>query len=95
MYSWDDVAARVETVYERAHATRDTLYGRVRRLRRCGVVAGVVFVVVAAVDYLYWRALELARPARDVEIAPDFVPDDGAFDVVRGTGGEEEEEEED
>ena len=94
MYSWDDVAARVETVYERAHATRDTLYGRVRRLRLCGVVAGVVFVVVAAVDYLYWRALELARPARDVEIAPDFVPDDGAFDVVRGTGGEEEEEEE-
>jgi phosphatidylinositol glycan class A protein len=31
MYSWDDVAERVELVYDRAHATHDTLAGRLAR----------------------------------------------------------------
>ena len=81
MYSWMDVAERVEVVYNRAHATRDTMAGRFARLRTCGAVAGFLFVAVAAVDYLYWRLLEIFSPGREIDAAPEYVPD-----------GEEEEE---
>ena len=77
MYSWDDVAARVEVVYKRAHATRDTLLGRLVRMHRCGLFAGKLFCCVVAVDYLYWQWVEWWRPAAEVERAPDFVPDNG------------------
>lgn len=82
MYSWDDVAERVERVYERAHATEDTLVGRLVRLSRCGAFAGPLFACVAAVDYVFWRWCEWWRPARTVEPAPDFVPDDADFVLV-------------
>jgi phosphatidylinositol glycan class A protein len=82
MYSWDDVAARLETVYARAHATRDTMNGRMARLRTCGVFAGWIFCAVAAVDYLYWRWLELADPAAERDAAPEYVPDGEAVTAV-------------
>ena len=82
MYSWDDVAERVERVYERAHATEDTLVGRLARLSRCGAFAGPLFACVAAVDYVFWRWCEWKRPARTVEPAPDFIPNDGDFEWV-------------
>ena len=82
MYSWDDVAERVERVYERAHATEDSLVGRLVRLSRCGTFAGPLFACVAAVDYVFWRWCEWWRPARTVEPAPDFVPDDADFVLV-------------
>jgi phosphatidylinositol glycan class A protein len=87
MYSWDDVAARLETVYARAHATRDTMNGRMARLRTCGVFAGWLFCAVAAVDYLYWRWLEFADPAAERDAAPEYVPDGEAEEAV--TRGEE------
>jgi phosphatidylinositol glycan class A protein len=76
MYSWEDVASRLETVYARAHATRDTMNGRMARLRTCGVFAGWLFCAVAAVDYLYWRWLEFSDPAATKDAAPEYVPDD-------------------
>lgn len=82
MYSWDDVAERVERVYERAHATEDSLVGRLARLSRCGAFAGPLFACVAAVDYVFWRWCEWKRPARTVEPAPDFIPNDGDFEWV-------------
>lgn len=82
MYSWDDVAERVERVYERAHATDDSLVGRLVRLSRCGAFAGPLFACVAAVDYVFWRWCEWKKPARTVEAAPDFVPDDADFVLV-------------
>ena len=81
MYAWEDVAARVEAVYERAHATVDSRLGRLARLHGCGTFAGKLFCAVAAVDHAYWRWLEWWRPAREVELAPDFVPEEGNFDV--------------
>jgi phosphatidylinositol glycan class A protein len=83
MYSWDDVAERVEKVYERAHRTRDTMNGRLARLRTCGVFAGVLFCAVAAVDYLYWRWVEFSSPGSKIDAALEYVPD-----------GEEEKKEE-
>ena len=80
--SWDDVAERVERVYERAHATEDSLVGRLARLSRCGAFAGPLFACVAAVDYVFWRWCEWKRPARTVEPAPDFIPNDGDFEWV-------------
>ena len=82
LYSWDDVAERVERVYERAHATDDSLVGRLVRLSRCGAFAGPLFACVAAVDYVFWRWCEWKKPARTVEAAPDFVPDDADFVLV-------------
>ena len=92
MYSWDDVAARLETVYDLAHRTRDTMNGRMARLRTCGVFAGWLFCAVAAVDYLYWRWLELTDPAASVDAAPEYVPD-GSIDAEPGAskGGKEAE----
>lgn len=86
MYSWEDVAARLETVYARAHATRDTMNGRMARLRTCGVFAGWLFCAVAAVDYLYWRWLEFSDPAATRDAAPEYVPDEDAEEeeAVRG-----------
>jgi phosphatidylinositol glycan class A protein len=81
MYSWDDVAARVELVYECAHGTRDTVLGRLVRLHGCGPFAGKLFCAVAAVDFMYWWWVEWWRPAASVEAAPDFIPDDGCFFV--------------
>ena len=81
MYAWEDVAVRVEAVYERAHATVDSQLGRLARLHGCGTFAGKLFCAVAAVDHAYWRWLEWWRPAREVELAPDFVPEEGNFDV--------------
>ena len=64
MYAWEDVAVRVEAVYERAHATVDSQLGRLARLHGCGTFAGKLFCAVAAVDHAYWRWLEWWRPAR-------------------------------
>ena len=82
MYSWDDVAERVERVYERAHATEDSLVGRLVRLSRCGTFAGPLFACVAAVDYVFWRVVRVVAAGEDVEPAPDFVPDDADFVLV-------------
>ena len=92
MYSWDDVAARLEPVYDLAHRPRDTMNGRMARLRTCGVFAGWLFCAVAAVDYLYWRWLELTDPAARVAAAPEYVPD-GSIDAEPGAskGGKEAE----
>ena len=84
MYSWDDVAARLETGYEHAHRTRDTMNGRMARLRTCGVFAGWLFCAVAAVDYLYWRWLELADPAGARDAAPEYVPEGDADTAEQG-----------
>ena len=93
MYSWDDVAGRVETVYARAHATEDTALGRLARLHSGGAFAGKLFCAVAAVDHLYWRWLEWEAPAAGIEHAPEFVPDGmeeagggGARGRARGEG---------
>ncbi|ABO95353.1 predicted protein [Ostreococcus lucimarinus CCE9901] len=81
LYNWDDVAHRVELAYDRAYDTWDTFMGRLYRLYRRGVVFGKMLWCVAAVTYLWWRALEFFEPAASIE--PALALDDERFDVER------------
>ena len=78
LYNWDDVAHRVELAYDRAYDTWDTFMGRLYRLYRRGVVFGKMLWCVAAVTYLWWRALEFFEPAASIE--PALALDDERFD---------------
>ena len=74
MYSWEDVAARTEKVYDfiQGHQVRDdTLLGRMRRFHQCGAVAGKLFACVALVDTWVHRAIAWAQPAEEIDVAPD------------------------
>lgn len=46
--------------------------GRLRRYIQCGKVFGPICCCVAAVDWLYWRLLEVVKPARLIPTAPAF-----------------------
>ena len=52
--------------------------GRLYRLYRRGVVFGKMLWCVAAVTYLWWRALEFFEPAASIE--PALALDDERFD---------------
>jgi phosphatidylinositol glycan class A protein len=79
MYSWEDVAARVERVYDKAAASRESTLGRLRRLARCGPWAGPLFAGVALADALYMRYIvAFTAPEEDVDEAPD-APQGGAL----------------
>ncbi len=72
-YSWDVVAARTERVYDRIMA-RPCLPPP-RRLHRYYSVApvyGVLCLLMATLDWLILMFLEWARPAAEIEVAPDF-----------------------
>lgn len=72
MYDWDDVAARVERVYDKAAALQDSRLARLRRFARCGPWAGPLFAAVAAADALYMAFVALLAPAADVDVAPEL-----------------------
>ena len=74
MYDWDDVAARVERVYDKAAAPHDSALARLRRFARCGPWAGPLFAAVAAADALYMRLLAVLAPAAGIDVAPDMAP---------------------
>lgn len=83
MYSWQDVAARVERVYARAAAAEGGLYERLLRYSRTGPFSGIIFCVVAAANALLMALLELWAPAASIDVAPDTHPGaDAGF--VRG-----------
>ena len=46
--------------------------GRLRRYYKCGRWFGKLCCCVAAVDWLYWRALEWWQPAAGLGRAPQF-----------------------
>eukprot|EP00898_Chlorokybus_atmophyticus_P005192 jgi/Chlat1/5674/Chrsp37S05471 len=73
MYSWRDVAVRVQTVYDRiARTPEESLIQRLRKYYSCGSWAGKIFCAVVALNHLFWQLLELLQPADSVDIAPDF-----------------------
>jgi phosphatidylinositol glycan class A protein len=75
MYAWEDVAARVERVYDKAAAAQDSTLGRLRRLARCGPYAGPLFAAVALADALYMRCfVALTARAEDADEAADAPP---------------------
>ena len=58
MYSWTDVAARTERVYDHITKSRNlSLLERLKRYYGCGVWAGKLFCLCVIVDYLLWVAL--------------------------------------
>lgn len=72
-YSWFDVAARTEKVYERVRSEQPLPFmERVKRFYGCGNVAGKIFSLVVAVGFLVWQFYEWLAPAEEIDIAPDF-----------------------
>jgi len=74
MYSWIDVAERVEAVYDKAAlaASQSTPLGRLRRYARTGPFSGLLFAAVAAANALLMCALAVLQPAEEMDIAPDL-----------------------
>ncbi|KAJ2389340.1 Phosphatidylinositol N-acetylglucosaminyltransferase GPI3 subunit [Coemansia sp. RSA 2603] len=73
MYSWHNVAERTERVYVKiADACEPPLIERLRRYYGCGLVAGKLFCLVAAVDFLIGVVLAWLWPAERIEAARGF-----------------------
>lgn len=73
MYSWTDVAARTERVYDNiTRQRRLSLLERLKRYYGCGVWAGKLFVICVVVDYLLWVALCFWWPERSVDVAKNW-----------------------
>jgi hypothetical protein len=72
MYTWPDVAARVEAVYAKAAATSSTPLSRLRRYAATGTVSGILFAAVAVCDGLFMRLLEWVAPEASIDLCPDF-----------------------
>ncbi|KAJ2658954.1 Phosphatidylinositol N-acetylglucosaminyltransferase GPI3 subunit [Coemansia sp. RSA 1200] len=73
MYSWQNVAERTEQVYSKiAHLEEPPLIERFRRYYGCGLVAGKLFCLVAAVDFLIGVALAWLWPKERIERARNF-----------------------
>ncbi|KAF8057928.1 hypothetical protein HT031_005874 [Scenedesmus sp. PABB004] len=90
MYSWPNVAARTAAVYDAAMAapdSQDALLARLRRFRRVGAWAGLVFVAIALALHWFWRLLEWQQPAAGVEAAPDWPRAAAAAAPGEGGGG--------
>ncbi|KAJ1950504.1 Phosphatidylinositol N-acetylglucosaminyltransferase GPI3 subunit [Linderina pennispora] len=73
MYSWYDVAERTEKVYYQiADMPELPLIERFRRYYGCGLVAGKLFCLVAAVDFLIGVVLQWLWPRENIEVARPF-----------------------
>ena len=73
MYSWENVAERTERVYERIYKQpKLPLIERFRRYYGCGPMAGKLFVLVVALDYLLLKLLEWLRPADGIDVCLEF-----------------------
>jgi len=76
MYDWNDVAQRTEKVYHHIYDLPDVpLIERLRRFLGCGLWAGKVNCMVAALDYLVYRFLEWYSPKENIDLAFDFPVD--------------------
>lgn len=73
MYSWHNVAERTERVYLQTLGMEDPpLIERFRRYYGCGLVAGKIFCLIAAIDFLIGVVLAWVWPKEKVEKARDF-----------------------
>ncbi|RKP08669.1 hypothetical protein THASP1DRAFT_34611 [Thamnocephalis sphaerospora] len=73
MYSWANVAERTEIVYDRITQIHTPPFiERLRRYYGCGLWAGKVFCIMAALDLLFLLLLDWWLPRETVEIAPNF-----------------------
>ncbi|RKP27164.1 hypothetical protein SYNPS1DRAFT_21239 [Syncephalis pseudoplumigaleata] len=73
MYSWANVAARTEVVYKQVmRINTPPFIERLRRYYGCGLWAGKLFCIMAAIDLLFLVLLEWWLPREAIEIAPSF-----------------------
>ncbi|PVD36661.1 hypothetical protein C0Q70_03647 [Pomacea canaliculata] len=73
MYTWANIAARTEIVYNLVDKTPGRELGaRLLRYYRCGPVAGKLFVIAALLNLLFLTVLSIIFPAQNVEAAPDL-----------------------
>ena len=73
MYSWNDVAARTEIVYQRMmNTTSLPLMERLRRYYGCGIWAGKLFCFFVAIDYIVYVLLEWLFPRDTIDLAVNF-----------------------
>lgn len=75
MYSWTDVANRVEDVYRQAMQNElPRPSERLARYHAGGVIAGKIFVIIVVVDMLFLKLLEWWLPDRCIDRCPAFRP---------------------
>ncbi|KAJ1913507.1 Phosphatidylinositol N-acetylglucosaminyltransferase GPI3 subunit [Mycoemilia scoparia] len=73
MYSWYNVAERTEKVYyDIVDLPLPPLIERLRKYYGCGLVAGKIFCIIVALDYLLSVLFEWIWPKDSIEIAPNF-----------------------
>lgn len=70
MYSWNDVAARTERVYDHvASLSTPPLIERLKKYYGCGIWAGKLFAICCIVDFLLLLLLELIWPKDEIDQA--------------------------
>lgn len=72
MYSWSDVAQRVENVYSSAQKQEmPSFIERLMLYRTVGPIAGIIFCIIASVDVLFHFILNLLVPVETIDILPN------------------------
>jgi hypothetical protein len=71
MYNWRDVARRTCAVYQHAMSKPygGALKERIGRLSSCGPFFGLIAVVIAAFDALWYRLVQVLDPVSSIDIA--------------------------
>ncbi|KAJ2094977.1 Phosphatidylinositol N-acetylglucosaminyltransferase GPI3 subunit, partial [Coemansia sp. S100] len=73
MYSWHNVAERTERVYRQIIDIEEPpLIERFRRYYGCGLVAGKIFCLIAAIDFLIGALLAWLWPKEHIELVQPF-----------------------
>ncbi|KAH3764298.1 GlcNAc transferase [Pelomyxa schiedti] len=73
MYSWCDIAARTEIVYDRVmNLPKLTLMQRLSKIHTLGFVLGKVLVLVITVEFLLMLLVEFLVPAHTIERVPEY-----------------------
>ncbi|XP_013404356.1 N-acetylglucosaminyl-phosphatidylinositol biosynthetic protein-like [Lingula anatina] len=73
LYTWQDVARRTETVYNMVcEEPPRPLPDKIMRYQHCGPIAGKIFILFAALNYLLLFLLEWWLPAKDMDKVPDW-----------------------
>ena len=73
MYSWYNVAERTERIYyDIIDLPEPPLIERLSRYYGCGLIAGKLFCMVVAINFLMSVIFEWIWPRRSIEVVPDF-----------------------
>ena len=75
MYSWTNVAHRLDRVYRQAMANEFPRPSeRLARYHKGGLIAGKIFVIIVAVDLLFLKLLQWWLPDANIDRCPAYRP---------------------